>query len=88
MIVSTAIVDRLPAPSPELVRHARKRAHLTQAQAAALISGAKTAAYKTWGAYELPPENRNHRSIPLATWELFLLLTNQHPTLRLGRRAA
>lgn len=28
----------------------------------------------------------DHRAIPLPTWELFLLLTEQHPTLKLTKK--
>ena len=60
----------------------REAAGLTQTQAAALVSPAKVASYKTWSAYELEEGNPNRRVIPLAVWELFLLLTDQHPTMQ------
>lgn len=78
------IIERVSQPTPEEVRQTRENASLTQSQAAELVSPAKLAAYKTWAGYETPEEHRNHRSIPLATWELFLLLTNQHPSLKLS----
>lgn len=66
---------------------AREHAGLTQAQAAELVSTAKTKPYRTWSGYEITDtENVNARSIPLATWELFLLLTNQHPSMKLSFR--
>lgn len=76
------IVERISQPSPEEVREARERVGLTQTQAAWLVSSAVTAGYKTWAGYEQPVGARNHRAIPLAVWELFLLLTGQHPTMR------
>lgn len=79
------IVERVTQPSPAQVRQARERAGLTQTEAAGLISTANKAAYKTWAGYE-QEEGRNRRAIPLATWELFLLLTEQHPSLRLSLR--
>lgn len=59
---------------PAEVLDARKSAGLTQAQAARLVhlsSGLR------WSEYE-----RGERSPDPARWELFLLLTNQHPRLR------
>lgn len=59
---------------PAEVLDARKSAGLTQAQAAGLVhlsSGLR------WSEYE-----RGERSPDPARWELFLLLTNQHPRLR------
>lgn len=75
------IADRIKPPLPEEVRLARERVGLTQAEAAGLVSPAEKAAYKTWAGYEQPAGNRNHRAIPLAVWELFLLMTGQHPLL-------
>jgi hypothetical protein len=80
------ITERICQPSPDQIREARERAKLTQTQAAGLVSSA--AGYKTWSGYEQPVGTRNHRAISLATWELFLLLTNQHPTMRLKRGAS
>lgn len=77
------IAERIAQPSPEQIRAARERAGLTQTQAAGLVSPASAAGYKTWSGYEQPVETRNHRAIPLAAWELFLLLTNQHPSMHL-----
>ena len=79
------ISERLLPPSPAEVRSARERAGLTQAQAAGLVSPAKTKPYRTWAGYEIEDiESVNARAIPLATWELFLLLTDQHPTMKLS----
>lgn len=76
------IASRVSSPDPDEVRTARERAGLTQAQAAEMVSPAQKVPYKTWAAYELPIGNPNRRSIPLASWELFLLLTGQHATIR------
>ena len=80
------ITERIAPPTPEEVRLARENASLTQAGAAELVSPAKVAGYKTWAGYETPEGHRNHRAIPLAVWELFLLLTNQHPSLKLSKK--
>lgn len=80
------IVERVDQPAPDDVRQAREKAALTQAQAAELVSTAKTTPYKTWAGYETPEGQRNHRAIPLSTWELFLLLINQHPSLKLSKK--
>jgi len=79
------ITKRIAQPSPDEIRAARKRVKLNQTQAAGLVSPASAAGYKTWAGYEQPAGTRNHRTIPLAVWELFLLLTNQHPSMRLSR---
>lgn len=80
------IAERIRQPTPDEVRQVRENVGLTQEQAAKLVSTAKTAAYKTWAGYETPKVHTNHRAIPLSTWELFLLLVNQHPNLRIVRR--
>lgn len=63
----------LPAPTPKAVRAAREAAGLSQSQAAALVH---LGAAVRWAEYE-----RGARSIDRARWELYLLLTNQHPNL-------
>jgi DNA-binding XRE family transcriptional regulator len=78
--MSNRIASRIAQPTPAEIRLARARAGLSQTEAAALVSTADKAAYKTWAGYEQPVGNRNHRAIPLAAWGLFLLLTGQHPT--------
>ncbi len=80
------IIERIAHPSPEEVRQTRENASLTQSQAAEMVSPAKLAAYKTWAGYETPKGQKNHRAIPLSTWELFLLLINQHPSLKLSKK--
>ena len=82
------ITERIDQPAPDQVREARERVGLTQTQAAWLVSPASAAGYKTWSSYEQPVGSRNHRSIPLAVWELFLLLTNQHSSMHLEAGAS
>lgn len=77
------IVERIAPPTPAQVRAAREAAGLTQTQAATLISVSRAKPYRTWQNYELAADQRDHRDIPLAVWELFLLLTDQHPTHRM-----
>lgn len=57
------IMDRVSQPTPEAVREAWEEAGFTQAKAAELVSPAKKAGYKTWGAYELSADNPNRRVI-------------------------
>lgn len=83
----TPIGLRVTQPSPVEVRQARLRAKLKQAEAAQLVSPAQERADRTWQSYEAESGKKGHRAIPLATWELFLLLTGQHPTLQLGSKA-
>jgi hypothetical protein len=60
-----------PAMTPATIREYRKRAGLTQAQAATLTM----LAHKIrWSEYE-----RGVATMDVARWELFLLLTGQHP---------
>lgn len=80
------IVERISQPSASEVRIARKKVKLTQAGAAQLISPAQSSPYRSWQSYEVPEGQAGARAIPLATWELFLLLTDQHPTMRLISR--
>ena len=77
------ITERISQPTPEQVRTARDRARLTQAQAAQLISPAQIKPYRSWQCYEVSEGQKGGRAIPLAVWELFLLLTEQHPSLKL-----
>ena len=76
-----AIGDRLERPTPEQVKAARVAAGLTQADAAQLVSPALSKPYRTWQNYETPDSVSEHRPIPIGLWELFLLLTGQHPLL-------
>lgn len=65
---------RLHDRSPQAVRNARLKASLTQEEAASLIH----ACSRAWTFYEA-----GDREIPLASWELFLLKTKQHPDYKL-----
>jgi hypothetical protein len=81
------IGSRIARPSPHEIRAARKAAGLTQDQATALVSEAQgPSAYRVWQSWETPVGQQNHRPIPLLAWEMFLLLTDQHPTIRLTRK--
>jgi hypothetical protein len=68
----------MKVPSAVVIRIARDRAGLTQAQAADLVH---LGAQPRWAEHE-----RGVQPIDLARWELFLLLTNQHPEFELTRR--
>lgn len=83
-----SISERLHQPTSAEVRQARERAKLTQTDAAKLVSPSKTKPYRTWQNYEIEAGQKGHRAIPLATWELFLLLTDQHPTHRMVSRCS
>lgn len=81
------IVERVTQPAPQEIRSARKAAGLTQAQSAALVSPAQgKSSYRAWQVYEVEIGQPDHRAIPLPTWELFLLLTKQHPTMNLTKK--
>lgn len=76
----------LPVPSPQDVSRARKLAGLNQTEAAQLVSDGGVKSYRTWQRYEAEVGRADHRPIPSALWELFLLLTDQHPGYVLTRR--
>lgn len=61
----------LSTPTPETIREHRDRAELSQAEAARLVLLGDKA---RWSEYE-----RGVGRIDAARWELFLLLTGQHP---------
>lgn len=65
-------------PSPTIIRIARAAAGLTQAAAAQLVH---LSAQSRWAEYE-----RGSRKPDAARWELFLLLTNQHPEFTLRKK--
>jgi hypothetical protein len=79
---------RLAPPTPAAIRTARLGAGLSQEGAARLISTAVTSPYRTWQSYEAAADTPAHRAMPRPSWELFLLLTDQHPTFRLNARKA
>lgn len=70
------LLERLP--SPAVITIARTAAGLSQAEAAHLVH---LQAQPRWAEYE-----NGKRRPDLARWELFLLLTNQHPNFRLTTR--
>jgi DNA-binding transcriptional regulator YiaG len=81
------IAQRVQQPTPAEIRAIRKAASLTQAQAAALVSTAQgKSSYRAWQGYEAEIGQPDHRAIPLASWELFLLLTNQHPSMLIKQK--
>jgi len=65
-------------PTKEQVKEARLKAGLTQKRAAELIY---LASYQTWQRFEL-----GQRTMSESDYELFLLLTDQHPVYRLAKR--
>lgn len=83
-VIRVDISHRIDQPEPEVVRATREKVGLSQAQCIALVSPAGR--YQTWLEYELPVEHKQHRPIPLPIWELFLLLTDQHPVWELKKR--
>lgn len=68
------ISQPLKPPAPAEIRAAREYASLTQSQAAELVHSRN---YNTWANWEAERADPRHREIPLATWELFLVKTNQ-----------
>lgn len=66
-------------PSPQEVRASREAVGLTQAQAAEI---AGLASSKRWQEYEA-----GERRPAAATWELWLLRTDRHPTHELRERS-
>jgi hypothetical protein len=86
MVAAATILERIAQPTPEEVRAARKKAGLTQAEAAQLVSPAQGTPYRSWQSYEVATGKPGARVIPLAAWELFLLLTNQHPSHQMALR--
>lgn len=82
MTISRPISERVSVPRPDEVRAARESAGLTPDSAGALVSSSKQPR-RTWEKWEKEIGTDNHREMPQATWELFLLLTDQHPTLTL-----
>lgn len=79
------ITDRINKPTPNEVRAARDRAGHTPDEAGKVVSSAALPR-RTWEKYEKPVGTVNHREIPIAVWELYLLMTDQHPTLRITKR--
>ena len=69
---------KVKIPRPEKIVAARVAAGLTQGQAAALVG---MSARQRWDEYE-----SGNRKPKAATWVMFLLLTDQHPDMRLAKR--
>lgn len=67
-------------PTPDDIRAARAAAAHTQAEAATLVHAAR----RSWEAWESTAPGTATRAMPLASWELYLLKTGQHPVLRIG----
>ena len=82
------LAERIAQPTPQEVRAARFKAGLNQTQAAQLISTALAKPYHSWHPYELPLGTKYARPIPLAVWELFVLMTDQHPMFSLMENQA
>lgn len=72
----------LPEATPEAVRQARERGGHTQARAAALVGFGRAI---RWAEAERAGGGGLRDR---AKWELYLLLTDQHPTLRVTARKA
>ncbi len=68
---AAAVPAAIARPSADDVLSARLAAGLTQAQAAELVH---LGSYVRWLEYE-----RGTRAIDVARWELFMLLSGQHP---------
>lgn len=84
------MVERIVQPTPEEVMTMRMMAGLTQAQTGLIVTASTPdarASHRTWANYEARSKDGSvFRPIPLQTWELFLLLTNQHPDYLLRSR--
>ena len=70
-------------PTPAQVRAARDAAGHTQEQAAALVG---LSGGIRWAEYERDRDSPTARRIDPARWQLYLLMTDQHPDWRLSRR--
>jgi DNA-binding transcriptional regulator YiaG len=68
----------IPDPEPHEIVGARQASGLTQAQAAEVVG---LSAQPRWAEYEA-----GRKRMPGQRWALFLLMTDQHPRLKLVRR--
>lgn len=75
--MQTPLIE-LPPPTVEQIAAARHAVGLSQAQAAELVGLGDKA---RWAEYE-----RGARAPDAARWALFLLATDQHPTLQICPR--
>jgi hypothetical protein len=71
-------MSEIHRPTADEIRAARIEAELDRAAAAALVHLGHA---NRWAEYE-----NEARTISLATWELFLLKTGQHPQLKATRK--
>lgn len=83
-VIASAIDERVSVPDPEDIRRLRQECNLSIKKAAEMVM--LSGRYTTWMGYERPRGHKDHHEIPLATWELFLLLTGRHPSLKVGKR--
>ncbi len=70
-------------PTPRQVLAARQAAGHTQAQAAALVG---LSGGIRWAEYERDQDTASSRRIDPTRWQLYLLMTDQHPEYRLAKR--
>ncbi len=75
------MLDLNTQPTPEQILAARQAAGHTQAQAAELVG---LSGGIRWSEYER--HGPTGRRIDAARWQLYLLMTDQHPEWRLARR--
>jgi len=83
-VILTPINERIEHPAPEQIRIARTKVGLTQEQAISLVKS--DAPYQVWRGYEDPVSSLCHRRMPLASWELFLLMIGEHPLYEIVAR--
>lgn len=62
-------------PSPEELRELIKDAGLSRAEASELLHASR----RTWDKWTARIDSQDHRSIPLAAWELLLIKAGKHP---------
>ena len=74
MLTFAPMATKLAVPTPAQIRAAREAAGLTQAEAAELVHAAS---YRTWQNWEVDANDKEHRDMGLAEWELFLIKTRQ-----------
>lgn len=68
---------KLESPTPEEIKEARKRAGLTQTQAAALVH----TTCRVWQQWEATPDVASHQKMHPAFWELFCLKATRRLTI-------
>jgi hypothetical protein len=80
---SREIAPRLRQPSPQEIQDTLLRLGLTPDEAGRLITH-RPKPGQIWRRYE---PGRHPMAMPLASWELFLLVTGQHPTHQMSLRS-